>query len=81
MQNLCLMIVLAPLLGAVVTGLFGKDVGRNGAHWITILGVGVSFVLSAVVFWADRLRRTSRLQRKPVYLAREWWRVLPGRVF
>ena len=45
------MIVLAPLAGAVVTGLFGRDVGRSGAHWITIVGVGVSFVLSMLVFY------------------------------
>ena len=51
MQNLLLMIVLAPLAGAVVTGLFGRDVGRSGAHWIAIVGVGVSFALSALVFF------------------------------
>ena len=51
MQNLCLMIVLAPLFGAVVTGLFGRTIGRSGAHWITIIGVGVSFFLSLAVFW------------------------------
>ena len=50
MKELCLYIVLAPLLGAVVAGLFGRQVGRAGAHWVTILGVGVSFVLSVVVF-------------------------------
>lgn len=38
-------------MGAIVTGLFGRDVGRAGAHWITIVGVGVSFALSLFVFW------------------------------
>jgi NADH-quinone oxidoreductase subunit L len=42
-------IVLAPLAAAVVAGLFGKQIGRAGAHWITILAVGLSFVLSALV--------------------------------
>lgn len=51
MRYLCLMIVLAPLMGAVITGLFGRDIGRRGAHWITITGVGVSFFLSFAVFW------------------------------
>ncbi|HWH74161.1 MAG TPA: NADH-quinone oxidoreductase subunit L [Methylibium sp.] len=37
---------LAPLVGAVVAGLFGKAVGRRGAHWITCLGVAVAFALS-----------------------------------
>ncbi len=45
------MIVLAPLFGAIVTGLFGRTVGRSGAHWLTIIAVGVSFFLSVVVFW------------------------------
>ncbi|WP_341888056.1 NADH-quinone oxidoreductase subunit L [Variovorax sp. YR752] len=47
--NLLLAIPLAPLVGAVVAGLFGKTVGRRGAHSITILGVLVSFILSAMV--------------------------------
>ena len=50
MKELCLYIVLAPLVGAIVAGLFGRQVGRTGAHLVTILGVGVSFALSAVVF-------------------------------
>jgi NADH-quinone oxidoreductase subunit L len=45
------MIVVAPLVGAIITGLFGRSVGRAGGHWITIIGVGVSFFLSLVVFW------------------------------
>ena len=45
------MIVLAPLIGAVVTGLFGRVIGRSGAHWVSIIGVGVSFFLSLAVFW------------------------------
>uniref|UniRef100_UPI00286BFCCB proton-conducting transporter transmembrane domain-containing protein n=1 Tax=Methylibium sp. TaxID=2067992 RepID=UPI00286BFCCB len=40
---------LAPLAGAVIAGLFGKAVGRRGAHALTILGVLVAFILSASV--------------------------------
>ena len=50
MQNVYLAIVLGPLVGSIVAGLFGRYVGRAGAHWVTILGVAVSFVLSLVVF-------------------------------
>ena len=50
MENVYLAIVLAPLLGAILAGLFGKVIGRAGAHWVTILGVATSFVLSLVVF-------------------------------
>ena len=46
-----LTIVLAPLLAAIVAGLFGKQIGRAGAHWITILSVGLSCLLSAYVLY------------------------------
>ena len=49
MENLYLAIPLAPLLGAIIAGLFGKLIGRVGAHTVTILGVATSFVLSALV--------------------------------
>ncbi len=50
MYSVYLAIPLAPLLGAVVAGLFGRAIGRAGAHWVTILGVGLSTLLSLVVF-------------------------------
>jgi len=50
MKALCLTIVLAPLIASIVVGLFGRVVGRSGAHWLTILGVAISFVLSLLVF-------------------------------
>lgn len=49
MQGVHLTIVLAPLAAAIVSGLFGRRIGRAGAHWVTILAVGLSFVLSLVV--------------------------------
>ena len=50
MENIYLIIALAPLVGSIIAGLFGKQVGRAGAHWVTIIGVAVSCVLSIVVF-------------------------------
>ena len=50
LYNLGLIIILAPLLGAIVAGLFGSSIGRKGAHSVTILGVAIALVLSAVVF-------------------------------
>ncbi|MEQ6342231.1 MAG: NADH-quinone oxidoreductase subunit L [Gammaproteobacteria bacterium] len=50
MQNISLAVVLAPLFGAIIAGLFGKVIGRAGAHWTTIIGVAISFGLSLVVF-------------------------------
>jgi len=50
MKTLYTLVPLAPLLGAIIAGLFGKAIGRAGAHWVTILSVLVSFVCSCVVF-------------------------------
>ena len=49
MEEVYLTIVLAPLFAALVAGLFGAQIGRAGAHWITIVGVTVSFLLSLLV--------------------------------
>jgi NADH-quinone oxidoreductase subunit L len=43
---------LAPLVGCLVAGFFGKQIGRAGAHSITILGVLISFLISAWVLYA-----------------------------
>ncbi len=46
-----LIVVLAPLLGAILAGLFGRRIGRVGAHSVTILGVATSCALSCWVLW------------------------------
>ncbi len=50
MNPLYLIIPLAPLVGAILAGFFGKIIGRAGAHWVTILGVLTSLVCSVMVF-------------------------------
>ncbi len=45
-QAICLVIILAPLLGAIIAGLFRQQVGRVGAHFITIGLVLISFLFS-----------------------------------
>lgn len=47
----CLIIVLCPLFGACLAGFFRKQVGRVGAHSITIVGVSIAFILSLYVAW------------------------------
>ncbi len=47
--QLCLIIVLAPLAGAVIAGFFRNQIGRVGAHSVTIFGVALSLVLSIYV--------------------------------
>ena len=51
MYHLYLWIVLAPLVGAVIAGLFGRAIGRSGAHRVTILAVAVSTVLSVFAYY------------------------------
>ena len=55
MKSLALLVALAPLAGAIVAGLFGRAVGRAGAHTVAILGVLASFLASCWIF-ADVLR-------------------------
>ncbi|MCB1963985.1 MAG: NADH-quinone oxidoreductase subunit L, partial [Rhodocyclaceae bacterium] len=50
MQSLYLVVPLAPLAGAIVAGLFGKVVGRTGAHVATILGVAIALIASLMIY-------------------------------
>ncbi|PKO24315.1 MAG: NADH-quinone oxidoreductase subunit L, partial [Betaproteobacteria bacterium HGW-Betaproteobacteria-8] len=50
MQTIYLLIPTLPLMAAAIVGLFGRQLPRASAHWLTILGVAASFVLSAYVF-------------------------------
>ena len=52
MKTLSLVVALAPLAASVVVGLFGPRIGRPASHWLCILGVGASFLLSLIV-WRD----------------------------
>ncbi len=50
-KTILLLIPLLPLIGSAIAGLLRHQVGRSGAHSITILAVAGSFALSAVVAW------------------------------
>ncbi|QIO88923.1 NADH-quinone oxidoreductase subunit L [Stenotrophomonas rhizophila] len=50
-KSLLIAVVLAPLFGSIIAGLFGRQVGRAGAQAVTILGVAVSCVLSSYVLY------------------------------
>lgn len=45
-------IVLLPLLGAIINGIWGKQIGRQGVHIAAISAVGTSFLLSILAFVA-----------------------------
>jgi NADH-quinone oxidoreductase subunit L len=50
MESLYLLVALAPLVGAIVTGLWGWAIGRRASHWVTILLMVVSTIGAAAVF-------------------------------
>ncbi len=50
METVYLTIPLICLVAAIVAGLFGKQIGRTGAHSVTTLGVAISCALSIYVF-------------------------------
>ena len=49
-----LLILLAPLAGAIVAGAFGARLLRDRTHWVSLLGVGVAFVGAVAIFVAMR---------------------------
>jgi len=55
MKAAYLLVPLAPLAGAILAGLFGRALGRAGAHTVAILGVLVSFIVSCWIL-ADVLQ-------------------------
>jgi len=50
MKTVYLLVPFAPLAGAIIAGLFGRAIGRAGAHWVTSLSVFISFICSVVIF-------------------------------
>jgi NADH-quinone oxidoreductase subunit L len=53
--SLLLTVPLAPLVAAAIAGFFGSTIGRRNAHRLTILGVAIAFVCSALVLKAVAL--------------------------
>src|SRR3984957_4637117 len=51
MQSIYLTIAIAPLIAAIAAGLFGRVIGRTGAHSVAILGVAISCALSCYVLY------------------------------
>jgi NADH-quinone oxidoreductase subunit L len=51
LKMILVLVPLLPLVAAAVAGLLRNQVGRAGSHWVTILGVAVSFFLSAWVLY------------------------------
>jgi NADH-quinone oxidoreductase subunit L len=49
MKTTYLLVPFAPLVGALIAGLFGRSIGRTLSHWVTIVGVLVSLLASLTV--------------------------------
>ena len=49
MKTTYLLVPFAPLVGALIAGLFGRSIGRALSHTVTILGVLVSLIASVTV--------------------------------
>ena len=73
LPTILLLIPLLPLAGAVVAGLMRGQVGRAGAHWVTILGVASAFLLSSWVLY-QQLFHQLETQNFSVYT----WMVADG---
>jgi len=50
MQNLYLLVPMAPLIGAIIAGLFCRIIPRWVAHTAAISGVAIAFVTSVIIF-------------------------------
>lgn len=48
--SIAVAIILLPLLGSLIAGLLGKQIGRSATHWTCVSFVGISFVLSGYLF-------------------------------
>src|SRR5689334_6204058 len=64
MNPLYFVVPLAPLVGAIIAGLFGKVIGRRRAHSVTILGMVIATVAAWLVFEDVR---AGHLFNGPVY--------------
>ncbi len=76
MDTILLTIVLAPLAGSIIAGLFRNQVGRAGAHWSTIIGVAISCFLSLYVLW-EHAFNGAPVYNESVYT----WMVVEGMTF
>ncbi len=61
--TISLLIILLPLLGAAIAGIFGHFIGRAASHWVTILGVALSFMGSIYLFYAMVLGDVAPMDR------------------
>lgn len=74
-QYFCLIIVLAPLIGSLIAGFFRKQIGRVGAHTVTIFCVGISLLLS--IYVATEILGSSTIVNTPLYVWADGGQIFP----
>src|ERR1700740_1792987 len=60
-------IILLPLLGSFIAGLFGRFIGSKGAQFITTSFIGLAFIFSSIAFYEVALSNS------PCYLTLFTW--------
>lgn len=48
--QVAIVIILLPLLGSLIAGLFGKVIGKRATHWVAVGLVGIAFLLACYLF-------------------------------
>ena len=48
--SIAVLLMLLPLAGSMIVGFFGKKMGVRFTHWVTILFIGIAFILSCYLF-------------------------------
>lgn len=66
MKGIYFAIPMAPLIGALITGLFGRFLGKKGTHFVALIGVGAAFCLSLIVFFKQVLGEAG-VYNHPIY--------------
>ncbi|MFO1257875.1 MAG: NADH-quinone oxidoreductase subunit L [Gammaproteobacteria bacterium] len=64
----CLGVILPPLIGAILAGLFGKQIGRVGAHSAAIGGVAISCLFSLILAKQMLIDGTFTWYEKTLYI-------------
>ncbi|HJN38416.1 MAG TPA: NADH-quinone oxidoreductase subunit L [Gammaproteobacteria bacterium] len=49
LKPLCGLVLVSPLIGAILAGMFADRVGSSGAHTLTIAGVSMSFICTLII--------------------------------
>jgi NADH-quinone oxidoreductase subunit L len=56
LQNVAVLMLISPLIGALLAGLMAKQLGKRGAHTVTIAGVAIAFFCALYLFSAVVLK-------------------------